>query len=613
MKKLISIFLLAFFMLSNIDVSYAQSLVLENQTPLNPQEVIYKEASRKINKINPTISNNASGAFYPGQRGANQLIVYTRDYGDRTNTNEFGSEAIVVDGTVTQINGADSVIPVNGFVISGHGTAKNWINENITVGTKIFVDKQNMLIKAYITPDSFIFGASEKIKEVLAIMHYYEMNNPCYDRRDTENYLKKAKQYLKRAEKNDNDVQKYASMASAMANKAIETALPYYPNEFKGVWIRPSETDEGQIIATLERLKKSGINNIFLETYFHGKTIYPSAVLKKYGVANQKEEFIGFDPLAIWIKEAHARNMKVNIWFETFYVGNKWNPSDKTNILNVYPQWINRTKANYDSPDPVASVSEHNGYFIDPANPQVQAYLLDILNEIICKYKPDGINLDYIRYPQSIQAKFNGYENSNWGYTEYARADFKRLYNIDPIDIKKDTTEWAQWAKYRQDKITIFVRETKKLTNANKIHLTTVIFPDRQRCLETKMQDWRTWTVYNYVDGLTPLILTCDKITASLLMEDIKKNSSHLTNVYPGLFVTFMGGSTDDLLRQVHETRKKSMNGFVVFDYAHFEDKYINVLMAGAFNTKNYTEVEQPPQNVSQTKNTSKKRFKKKK
>lgn len=593
-------------MLSNLSTAvYAQCAVLDNQPLIDSTEVIYKEASKKINKINPTISNNASGAYYPGQRGANQLIIYTKEYGDRTGTNEFGSEAIVVNGVVTQLYGADSIIPANGFVISGHGTAKNWINENITIGTKVFVDTKNMTLKTYITPSSFIFGAEEKIKEVLSIMHYYEMNNPCYDRREAESYLKKAKLNLKRAEKDSKDVQKYAAIASSMANKAIETALPYYPNEFKGVWIRPVETDESQIIATLDRLQNSGINNVFLETYFHGKTIYPSAVLQKYGVTNQKEEFVGFDPLAVWIKEAHARGIKIHVWFETFYVGNKYNPQDSKNILNVYPQWVNKTKANYDSEEPVPSVSEHNGYFIDPANPEVQKYVTDILNEIVYKYKPDGINLDYIRYPQSIQAKFNGYEDSNWGYTEYARADFQKIYNIDPIDIKKGTTEWYQWAKYRQDKITKLVRETKNLTRANKIKLTAVIFPDRQRCLETKMQDWRSWSIYGYVDGLTPLILTCDKQTASLLINDIKKNSSHLTSVYPGLFVTFMGGSTDDLLRQVHETRKLSMSGFILFDYAHFEDKYADVLMSGVFNQKNYKEPQS--QAVSEQESTSKK------
>ncbi len=606
MKKYLNGFISSIFLIIVLCANaFAQPYNMQNENRIKPDTIIYKESSKKIDKINPTTSNNASGAYYPGQRGANQLIVYTDEYGARTGTNEFGSEAIVINGVVVQIHGADSIIPQNGFVISGHGSAKNWINENITVGTKVFLDKQNMMLNTFITPDSFIFAAEEKIKEVLSIMHFYELNNPCYDREDAENYLKKAKQNLKKAQKDNDEVQKYAKIASTMANKALEAALPYYPNEFKGIWIRPTETTSGQIKTTLDKLEKAGINNIFLETYFHGKTIYPSEVLKKYNVTNQREEFNNFDPLEIWIKEAHKRDIKIHVWFESFYVGNKYDAQDSEHILNVYPHWMNKTKAAYNSEEPVASLSEHNGYFIDPANPEVQKYLLEILNEIVSKYKPDGINLDYIRYPQSIQEKFPKYEESNWGYTEYAREDFKRIYNVDPINIKKRTQEWYLWAKYRQNKISQFVRETKKLTKAHKIELTAVIFPDRQRSLETKMQDWKNWSVNNYVDGFTPLILTCDNKTASLLIEDIKKNSSYITNIYPGLFVTFMNGSTDDLLKQIHETRKLDLAGFVLFDYAHLNNSYIDVLKAGAFNFKDYEE----QKNDVEQKNTTKKRF----
>lgn len=612
MKKYLYSFLIFIFMGVNVcEKSFASGFELDKQNKITSQTVVYKESSKKIDKMNPTVSNNASGAYYPGQRGANQLIIYTKEYGSRTGTNEFGSEAIVINGTVVQVNGADSIIPLNGFVISGHGSAKNWINENITIGTKVHIDRQNMVIRTFITPKSFIFAAEEKIKEVLSIMHYYELNNPCYDREEAENYLKKARLNLKKAQKDDDDVQKYAKIASSMANKALETALPYYPNEFKGIWIRPTETSIGQIKSTLDRLEKAGINNIFLETYFHGKTIYPSEVLSKYGVTNQREEFLGFDPLSVWIKEAHKRDIKIHVWFESFYVGNKYDLMDKKNILNVYPNWINKTKANYNSSEPVPSLSEHNGYFIDPANPEVQKYLIEILNEIVYKYKPDGINLDYIRYPQSIQEKFPGYENANWGYTQFARNEFKSIYNVDPITLKKLTPEWYLWNQYRQNKITNFVKKVKTITKSNKMLLTAVIFPDRQRSLETKMQDWRTWSVNNYVDGFTPLILTCDNKTASFLIEDIKKNSSYLTNIYPGLFVTFMKGATDDLLKQVHETRKLDTSGFILFDYAHLDNKYIDVLKAGAFNIKNYEELK--PQEAPIPKNTTKKRFKNKK
>ncbi len=570
----------------------AQPLIPQNATK-PPSEYIYKDDSTTISNIDPT-SANSTNSYYPGLRGSNQLIIYTPSYGVRTGTNEFGSEAIVIDNTVIQLNGADSLIPPSGFVISGHGNAKKWINENISIGSKILIDNQNNKLHSYLTSDSLIFAAKEKIKEANSLMEYYRSIDVLYDDKASLGYIAKAKEELRKAERDEANAQLYISQASEAANLAIKHAIPYRAEELKGIWIRPTEKTPEDIVKTLDKLQNVGINNIFLETYFHGKTIYPSQVLNNYGVINQNESFIGFDPLKVWIDEAHKRNIKVNIWFETFYVGNQPPCSSPKNVLNVYPNWANTTKAGYASSTPVASISEHNGYFIDPANPDVQNYLLSIINEIVVNYCPDGINLDYIRYPQSIAAKFGNYDMTNWGYTNYARDEFKRRFCVDPIDIKYNTDAWNIWAKYRQDKVSNFVCQVKQVTTKYGITLTTVVFPDRQKSLETKMQDWKTWSLNNYVDGFTPLILTSDKTTASSMIKDIRVNAGSNIKIYPGLFVTFMGGAFDDLLMQIQESRKLGTDGVVLFDYAHLDQKYIDALKARVYNPSKPLVLEEP-------------------
>ncbi len=547
-----------------------------------PIEFIYKEAAYGISTIDPT--SNVMNRYYPGLRGSNQLIIYTPDFGLRTGTNEFGSEAIVIDNTVVQINGADSIIPMDGFVISGHGAAKKWINENISIGSKIYIDPENKKIKVFYTPDSLIFAAKEKIKEANALMQYYRERDILYDDKKAVVYINRSKELMRKAEKDQDNAQIYINDAMDAANMAIKNAIPYQPKELKGIWVRPTEKTPEEIIKTIDRIQSAGITNIFLETYFHAKTIYPSEVLNSYGITNQREEFTGFDPLRIWVDECKKRNIKINIWFETFYVGNN-NPKDNPrHILSVYPDWANTTKAGVNSETPVASLSEHNGYFIDPANPEVQDYLIRVIREIICKYHPDGINLDYIRYPQSVEPKYSNYDMTNWGYTKYARNEFASLYQVDPIDIKYNTPNWYIWAQFRQNKITNFVKTVKEITSAENITLTTVVFPDRQKSLDTKMQDWKTWSLNNYVNGLTPLILTSDKNTAASMMKDIKDNTLPCTKVYPGLFVTFMGGAFDDLLMQIQESRKVGADGVVLFDYAHLDSKYLDTLQARVFN-----------------------------
>ncbi len=574
-------------------------------------EGILSESSFKISAIDPKLGVAKNGDFHPGGRGANQLVIYTHRNGARTGTNEFGAEAIVVNGTVVRISGADSIIPKGGYVISGHGKAKNWMNLNLTVGTKIHIDYKSMTITAYLTNDSFIYATKEKIKEIDQMMRYYKDNDIYYDDSVAHGYITKALDNLKRANKHPNDTQKYSSMAINSANKAMQYALPYYKDEFKGVWLRPTEKSPEEIAKTLDKVKKYGIETVFLETYYQGKTIFPSETLARYGVQPQRPEFIGFDPLEVWVTQAHKRGLKIYIWFETYYAGPENPMNNPMNVIAVYPHWANVTKMKYNSPTPVASLSEHNGYFIDPANPEVQTYLLTLLEEIITRYKPDGINLDYIRYPQSISAKFSGYELSNWGYTEYARNEFKNAMNVDPVDVKYGTEMWNAWAKYRQNKVTSFVFKAKQLTSKYNIPLTAVIFPDRYKSMEVKMQDWKTWSDNNYINGFTPLILTCDKDTAVYLINDIRLNSKPNTKIYPGLFVAFMNGNPDDLLRQLHESRKLKTSGIVLFDFAHLDKKYTDVLLTNAFtpSTPSQTTLSQesvPAKHVEQEKKKKK-------
>ena len=88
------------------------------------------------------------------------------------------------------------------------------------------------------------------------------------------------------------------------------------------------------------------LNNVFIETYYHGKTIYPSKVMENYGFIKQYEDYVGFDPLKIWINEAHKRDIKVHIWFQTFYVGNKPPETNPEYILAQRPNWANCQKRN---------------------------------------------------------------------------------------------------------------------------------------------------------------------------------------------------------------------------------------------------------------------------
>lgn len=578
---------ISILLISNI-ASYAYTSIEQDMyTPYNLEqnEILFGQSRREVDAVNPTAYSNKSGAYFPGARGSNQLIIYTSEYGEKTNTNEFGTEAIIEGNTVTELSGADSFIPKNGAVISGHGIAKSWMTQNINIGTKIYYDETKGTITTYNTSKSLIFEAMQKISEATEMIDYYKSKNPSYDWKIPTDFIKEAQNYVRKGAKNPEEIQKYSKLAIESANSAIKSVLPYKGNEFKGVWLRPTEKTEAEICAAVKKIKNSGIENIFLETYFHGRTIFPSKTMDSYGFIPQNENFAGFDPLKIWIREAHKNGIRVHIWFETFYVGNQIPSSNSKNILAVKPDWGNKTLVGYESALATPSSSEHNGYFLDPANPDVQTFLQELLIEIINTYKPDGINLDYIRYPQTISTSASG----NWGYTETARSLFYQQYEVDPVDLNTTHPLWSKWGDFRRQQITNFVEKIGELGKAKGIYVSAVIFPDKNIAYSRKLQNWSAWSLNHYVHAFTPLFLTCNPKTLNSQVTTVIKNKAPETDLIAGLFVTFMGGSEEDLIRQIHETRKVNVIGISLFDYAHLSQKYIDALSTRVFSTNSDT------------------------
>ena len=61
-------------------------------------------------------------------RGADELIIYTTDYGSTSRTNQFGMDLIVVDDHVTGIAQGNVEIPSEGSILSGHGLARDFLH-----------------------------------------------------------------------------------------------------------------------------------------------------------------------------------------------------------------------------------------------------------------------------------------------------------------------------------------------------------------------------------------------------------------------------------------------------------------------------------------------------
>jgi uncharacterized lipoprotein YddW (UPF0748 family) len=596
MKKVILLLIICFSFTSDEILAKNICLSDNNESKTSTEKVSQEDnttyyiskSEYRISVIDPTPKNNPFGAYYPGLRAGNQLVIYTPAYGERTGTNEFGTEAIVQNDIVSELTGSDSLIPANGYVISGHGNAKKWINKSITEGAIIKVNSEKNIIESTITPESYTYKARQKIENVSKILTECDQIKKSIQIKEAKKLLRQSAQKLDKAnsyitKKQYDKAKDTAELACQLADNALYYLIPPKKDELHGIWLRPVEKTPQDVVNTLNRLQNSGINNIFLETYYQGYTIFPSKTLESYGVLAQRKEFQGWDPLKVWTEEAHKRGIKLHVWFQTYYTGNEDISKNPKHVISAHPDWANIQKRYYNAGKPMPSVSEHNGYFLDPANPEVQKYLSELIFEIANNYCIDGLNIDYIRYPASLPKKFPMYNDSTWGYSAYARKEFCQLYGIDPANITPDQPMWQNWVYYRQNKVTSFVANLKTLTAGKNIMISTVIFPKLEDTSVLKLQDWGVWGCNKYIDAVTPLIMGSDKTLVENNVNEIKNLANGNLLIFTGLFAPFTAGSPTDLLYQVESARKSGAAGVVIFDYAHLNDEFVKALKTGAF------------------------------
>ncbi len=563
-------------------------LLLANCGVLAENEKFTRISTYSISAINPAPEKNIKGEHFPGFRGADQLVIYTPEYGEYTGTNEYGREATVVSSRVFAFNGANSYIPPDGYVISGHGRAKKWMNQNLIEGAFVKIDPGQGTIQSRITPESYLYKAQHKLAEVQKTITYYKKNLPGYRYSSSQKYYNRALDKFHMAKyrlsrKHYKKAMKDLNSSLLFSQRAFYCAIPAVSNEFHGVWLRPVEKSRSEIAKTLEKLRKTGINNVFLETYYQGYTIFPSKTMAKYGLTKQRAEFNGWDPLKYWIKEAHKREMKIHVWFQAFYAGNENVRATPGHLLFAYPDWANVQRRNALEDVPMPSISEHNGYFLDPANHRVRKFLLSLISEITSRYKIDGLNIDYVRYPKSLSVDTRGYIASTWGYSEYARDEFKGNFGKDPLHISKNHRLWPKWVEYRQNKVTEFVSQLRQAVKGRNITISAVIFPDMEETLETKLQKWQDWSQNRYVDAFTPLIMSSDELRAQKTVSEISQFTNGRVLIYPGLFEPFTSGSPENLLKQIAAAREAGAAGVVIFDNAHLDGHFIEALSLRVF------------------------------
>ena len=274
-----------------------------------------------------------------------------------------------------------------------------------------------------------------------------------------------------------------ATVERKIAVEAVHGTTP--PNEVRAVWLHVREDRHPKTV--MPELKRLGINMAVLRIAGGTAAFYASKVQPDIQ-----------DPLAPdgdWLAEAvrHARANSIELHP---YVNNCVVEGRTTKASAERLRKAGRLQQGPDG-RPIA-------WFCPSQEANLEA-MERVMLEIATRYEVDGVQYDFIRYP-----------NANGCFCPKCRALFERETGKAaaawPRDVLADGSRHAEWVEFRCRRISGLVERisTKIRKAAPKVKISAAVFRDWPACRESNGQDWVRWCREGWLDFVCPMNYTLD-------------------------------------------------------------------------------------------------------
>lgn len=144
----------------------------------------------------------------------------------------------------------------------------------------------------------------------------------------------------------------------------------------------------------------------------------------------------GYDPLQYAIEGAHRRGLELHVWLNPYRVGNYTLLSPR-----IKEEWI---------------MLEEKSRILDPGNPEVRAYLIEVIEDIMLNYDIDGI-------------LFDDYFYKNMPASDYATNETQRTTANNPHNLSL-----GDW---RRENVNLFVKAVMESVKKHKPYVRFGIGP----------------------------------------------------------------------------------------------------------------------------------------
>ena len=180
------------------------------------------------------------------------------------------------------------------------------------------------------------------------------------------------------------------------------------------------ERQKQELRNILDKLKAANFNAVIFQTRIRGTVVYPSQIEPWDGcLTGRFGQAPGYDPLAFAVEECHRRGMQIHAWVVAV-PGNK-----SAQIKALEAQALGKRV-------PQLVIKTNEGNMLDPGQPGTADYVASICEEIVRGFDIDGLNFDYLRYPEkeisfSDGATYRRYASAGQSLADWRRENINRL------------------------------------------------------------------------------------------------------------------------------------------------------------------------------------------
>ncbi|MEL6136040.1 MAG: family 10 glycosylhydrolase [Cyanobacteria bacterium J06628_6] len=289
---------------------------------------------------------------------------------------------------------------------------------------------------------------------------------------------------------------------------------PVATQQIRGVWM----TNLGAALMyyttrmdeVAANLAQHGFNTLYPCVWNRGYTLHPSQVMQAAEGARQEPitnlPLYPFDdPLQGLVWQAHRQHLRILPWFEYGLMIPTSSP-----IAQAHPDWLTTTQSGATVAHPMTALplpqalqnlqlelTGGNLAWLNPAHPDVQQFLTNLIVEVITRYPVDGIQLDdHFGLPVAF------------GYDAYTAERYQAEHGGAAPPTDPHNPEWVAW---RAGHVTALMQKISTAVKQANPEAVVSISPNPPAFAYNKyLQDWRTWVEQGLVDEVVVQVYRSD-------------------------------------------------------------------------------------------------------